>query len=60
MFKKILVPLDGSELAERVIPYVGRLARSSHAQVVLLNAIHPPFFHTADARVVLSFTIQVV
>lgn len=50
MFKKILVPLDGSELAERVIPYVDCLAKSSHAQIVLLTAIHPPFFHTTDAR----------
>jgi nucleotide-binding universal stress UspA family protein len=37
MFKKILVPLDGSELAAKVLPQVVDLAKSQDAEVVLLN-----------------------
>ncbi len=37
MFKKILVPLDGSELSAKIIPQVADLARSQDADLVLLN-----------------------
>jgi nucleotide-binding universal stress UspA family protein len=37
MFRKILVPLDGSELAAKIIPQVADLAKSQNAEVVLLN-----------------------
>ena len=37
MFKKILVPLDGSELAARVLPHVVDLAKTLDAQVTLLH-----------------------
>lgn len=37
MFKKILVPLDGSELATRVFPQVIDLAKTQDARVTLLN-----------------------
>ena len=33
MFEKILLPLDGSELAEAAIPYVRDLAGQSEAEV---------------------------
>jgi nucleotide-binding universal stress UspA family protein len=36
MFKKILVPLDGSDLAAQILPQVETLARQVHAQVTLL------------------------
>lgn len=36
---KMLVPLDGSAAAERVIPYVERLAAATDASVVLLQAV---------------------
>lgn len=36
-FQRILVPLDGSALAEEVLPYVIALARSSGAEVTLLR-----------------------
>lgn len=39
MFNKILVPLDGSVLAECVLPHVGALARSSGAAVILLRVL---------------------
>ena len=37
MFKKILVPLDGSDLAGKVIAQVEDLAKSFNAQLVLLT-----------------------
>ncbi len=37
MFNKILVPLDGSELAAKVIPQAEDLAKSFNAQLVLLT-----------------------
>ena len=39
MFKHILVPLDGSQLAATVIPYVGMIAEKIDAQVTLLHVI---------------------
>ncbi|MBW1917839.1 MAG: universal stress protein [Deltaproteobacteria bacterium] len=37
MFKKILVPLDGSELAAKILPQVEELAKTCQAQVTLLT-----------------------
>ncbi len=41
-FSPILVPLDGSEPAASVAPYVGRLARRLDADVSLLGVVPPP------------------
>jgi len=38
MFKRILVPLDGSARAERALPVAARIARASGGTVVLLQA----------------------
>ncbi|MBP6469637.1 MAG: universal stress protein [Chloroflexi bacterium] len=40
-FRKILVPLDGSELAERVVLPAIRIAEGVKAQVVLLTVVMP-------------------
>ena len=37
MYKKILVPLDGSPLAEAVLPHAQALAKSEGAEIVLLS-----------------------
>ena len=37
MFKKILVPLDGSDLAAQILPQVETLAKQVKAQVTLLT-----------------------
>ena len=37
MFKKILVPLDGSDLAAKILPQVEELAKHTNAQVTLLS-----------------------
>ena len=42
MFSTLIVPLDGSELAERALPYAIRLAQASHARLVLMQAVHAP------------------
>ena len=42
-FKSIIVPLDGSELAESVIPMVAGVARKLDLEVVLLRTYHIPY-----------------
>ena len=37
MYKKILVPLDGSPLAEAVLPHAEALAKSEHAEIIILR-----------------------
>lgn len=38
----VLAPLDGSEFADQIIPYVMSFAQTDHAHVVLLRVIDPP------------------
>lgn len=40
-FNKILVPLDGSEAGEAVLPYVRKLAEKLSSEVILLQIIAP-------------------
>lgn len=42
MFKQIMVPLDGSELAERALPSARRLAAAAGATLHLIRAVEPP------------------
>jgi len=44
MYQKILVPLDGSSLAESVLPHVRALASTHNAEVVLLQVIVDPIY----------------
>ena len=37
MLDKILVPLDGSTLAERALPYAERIARATSGGITLLH-----------------------
>lgn len=51
MFEKVLVPLDGSELAEAVLPYVEDLGKRYAAEIILLQVVSPPRDRaTADYR----------
>lgn len=43
MYRKILVPLDGSELAECVLPHVINVAKSNEgSEVILFRVCEPP------------------
>jgi nucleotide-binding universal stress UspA family protein len=42
MFSTLIVPLDGSALAERAVPYAIRLAQASHTRLVLMQAVLAP------------------
>lgn len=57
MFNKILVPLDGSELAAKILPQVVDLAKTHNSQVILLHVCFselgeapPETMQTAMAR----------
>ncbi len=41
MFERILLPLDGSTLAECVLPHAVALARATNAQLVLVHVVEP-------------------
>jgi nucleotide-binding universal stress UspA family protein len=41
MYSKILVPLDGSERAEAILPHVESLATTYKAKVILLRLVEP-------------------
>lgn len=41
MFERILLPLDGSTLAECVLPHAVALSRATNAQLVLVHVVEP-------------------
>lgn len=43
MFNRILIPLDGSTLAERAIPHAELFARIFHSDIILLRVLDPAF-----------------
>jgi nucleotide-binding universal stress UspA family protein len=45
MFNRILVPLDGSTLAERAIPHAEQFARIFNSSIVLLQILDPTSYH---------------
>jgi len=45
MFNRILVPLDGSKLAERAIPHAEQFARIFGSAIVLLQVLDPTSYH---------------
>lgn len=49
MFHHLLVPLDGSELAERALPFAERVARATGATIHLVRVVVPPSDHELDA-----------
>lgn len=48
MFKRILVPLDGSALAEQILPQVQALARLHESEIFLLRAAEAHAFPGSD------------
>ncbi len=60
MFKRILVPLDGSGLAERALPVAARLAHASGGSITLVRVLNtiPASMPSAAARPNLVQTIS--
>ena len=55
MYRKILVPLDGSKLAECVFPHVETLVKGGQVQEVVFARVHEPFRgFTGAADVILT------
>lgn len=50
MYEKIIVPLDGSELAERALDYVTSIAAASGAEVTLLHVCTPDQAESGSSR----------
>lgn len=48
MYDRILVPLDGSPLAEQVLPYVSRISLGMGVPVHLMQVLHPVNEEMAD------------
>src|SRR4051812_46174122 len=42
MFRRVLVPLDGSDLADTILPHVCQLAANTALEVLLLAVVPPP------------------
>ena len=54
MYKRMLVPLDGSELAEAVFPYARELAEKLNLEIILLHVSRPAldaFLHMRRAYI---------
>lgn len=60
MFKRILVPLDGSALAEKALPVAARLARASGGSVILLRVVSPPVEYAYGAAYMLYTPMNVL
>jgi nucleotide-binding universal stress UspA family protein len=43
MFQRILIPLDGSERAQRAVPLAAQLARATGSSIILLQVITPAY-----------------
>jgi nucleotide-binding universal stress UspA family protein len=44
MYKKILVPLDGSDRAEAILPHVEELAKRFDSQVIFVRVVEGDYF----------------
>ena len=57
MYRKILVPLDGSKRAEKILPHVEELARRYKAKVIFLQVIENKVVPTPEGAFI-SLTDQ--
>jgi nucleotide-binding universal stress UspA family protein len=49
MYSKILVPLDGSPLAELAVNHAAEIARGTGAEVIFLQVVHGPLASVPEA-----------
>ena len=59
MFRKILVPLDGSEVAEGILPFASALARGLDIPLALLTVVDPDNVEVPDVRTTNALTMDV-
>ena len=61
MYKEILVPLDGSELAESALPHARELAKAFGARVTLFSVVEPIGLYSQPGKVgpVISVTLNI-
>ena len=57
MYKKVLVPLDGSKGAEMILPHVEDMAGRYQVEVILLNSIEH-FFSPNCEGIFIEFSID--
>lgn len=57
MIKRILIPLDGSKLAEKALPYAEELAYQFQAELVLMQVLQPALI-AANYDSYVSFAYQ--
>jgi nucleotide-binding universal stress UspA family protein len=60
MFKTILVPLDGSKRAEKILPYVEDLAFVRDAKVIFLQVIEPDVYLAAANAAIPYYSQEIV
>lgn len=59
MFQRILVPLDGSKLAEQAIPHASGIARIFHSEIILFHALDStPYIENQAAVEPLNWQIR--
>jgi nucleotide-binding universal stress UspA family protein len=58
MYSTILVPLDGSKRAERILTYVEELARSVGAKIVFMQVVEPTYEVVGPRGSVMDVTLN--
>ena len=58
MYKKILVPLDGSKRAETILAHVEELTQRFESEVILLEIVKPEVVYTSINNGVLDIGLQ--
>ena len=60
MYKKILVPLDGSHRAEAILPHVEELAHCYEAEVIFLQVIEPVHYYADTHGYIADVSIDAI
>jgi len=58
MYKKILVPLDGSQRAEAILPHVEDLASRYQSTILLLQVVEPTIAYTSPYDVYPELSLE--
>jgi nucleotide-binding universal stress UspA family protein len=58
MYKKILVPLDGSQRAEAILPHVEDLASRYQSTILLLQVVEPSIAYTSPYDVYPELSLE--